>query len=256
MFLLLIFSILSYSNPLTVVTFDTGISHTSDKVSLCSTGHKNFDGLNLEDVHGHGTNVSAIIQRYAKDSKYCQKIVKFYHYVPKSGITFRRKYLKALSYSIALKPTLINMSLNGEVAIVDEYMYFKIAKKLHVTIVTAAGNDNLKLDIKCKKAFPACYNLSNIIVVGSIDSNKNITQFSNYGEIVDLYYNGINVYGGERYLSGTSQSAAIASGKIIRFLSNNNHENKAKDAIQKIILKEFKVEEGLKGYVKKKSQSQ
>lgn len=93
-----------------------------------------------------------------------------------------------------------------------------------VTFVVAAGNDGLDLSIPGNDYYPAkCGPLSNLIVVGAADSIGVRARFSNYGIPGMVWEDGVERWGAlprGRYgtMSGSSQSTAIRTGRIVREL--------------------------------------
>lgn len=88
--------------------------------------------------------------------------------------------------------------------------------------VVAAGNQESKMiqgiNLDKQKRYPACYNMENVITVGSIDSKQKISLFSGYSaNYLDIVAPGENIYSSVfansySYKSGTSMSAAIVTG--------------------------------------------
>jgi len=112
---------------------------------------------------------------------------------------------------------------------VTEYNLLKQFYNAGILIVAAVGNDNMNIDTNRgfgtsdrTRAYPAKYNLDNIIAVGALDEKGNVATFSNYGNTVDIYMPGVNIVGlnypatpGYAAIgSGTSQAAAITSGLV------------------------------------------
>lgn len=218
---------------------------------MCPTGHKDFTGFSLHDYHGHGTNISGLIHRYAKGKDYCQIIIKYTNGTADKGPdkSFIR-FIKALQHAINLDVDFINISGGGSAFNKEEKALVKKAIDKGITIVAGAGNDNvfmlskeerdtvlgqLKKEIakqrqtstKKKKLFnivknsghfyPAMY-YPEVVVVSAVDNHGNRARFANYGKkYVDVYERGVNMYG--EYgpmMSGTSQSTAVHTGKLVR----------------------------------------
>src|ERR1035437_10086308 len=109
---------------LKVAVIDSGINTVYyNSTMLCDYGHRDFSGTTIEDTHGHGTNISGIIDQYAKNIflslhddrgtarakidelaatkvKYCQVIIKYWD--PKQTIKADVAFKQALRWAINL----------------------------------------------------------------------------------------------------------------------------------------------------------
>jgi hypothetical protein len=88
-----------------------------------------------------------------------------------------------------------------------------ICEHTDITFVVSAGNDGVDLDINPR--YPASYDCSNIVVVANRGARS-----SNYGSVVSAWEDGVMVWsmlphGEEGYMTGTSMSTAIRTGRII-----------------------------------------
>jgi|GEM_PF-530606 len=97
-----------------------------------------------------------------------------------------------------------------------------IAEAPEILFVTAAGNfDN---DVDFSKAYPAGFDLANLLVVGAVDSAGDSTSFTSFGGNVCIYTNGFEVEnvvpGGERVkMSGTSMASPQAVNLAAKILA-------------------------------------
>jgi hypothetical protein len=106
----------------------------------------------------------------------------------------------------------INYSTAGEGFDKKESDLVKSILDKKITIVASAGNANLSID--STKIYPAMYD-SRIKVVGNGRSSSKKAYSSNYGESVKHWVDGQDVLAGGIVKSGTSQSAAIFTAKIV-----------------------------------------
>ena len=193
---------ISFAKTLRVVVLDSGFDFKkSNKVSLCEDGHKTFTNRpRPHDNDGHGTNVAGLIDKYAKDSKFCMIIV--------DGLATGSDYYEALKYANSLNPDIINISGGGYGKVKGEAQTVNKILKKGIVMVVAAGNNGVDLNKKCSY-FPACLD-KRIVVVG------NSSYYSNKGRVVDIKTSGNKKRALGITLTGTSQSTAITTGRIIR----------------------------------------
>ena len=195
---LFLFCLPSYAeedNRIKVALLDTGIN-VSRRLSpyMCSTGHKDFTGTNLNDSHGHGTQLAKIISRRINPKTTCIVNIK----ILKSGNYEESLAPQALTYALSNLNNLkfVNLSFSGPNPIKQEYKAIKIALKENIKVVVAAGNDKKNLNKECS-VWPACFKFANpgFYVAGS--------RRSNYGSFV-------------RVLPGpwSSQAAARLTGRL------------------------------------------
>jgi subtilisin family serine protease len=207
-----------------VAVLDTGLDLNDPRFNgiLCPTGHKSFvPGKNVSDYHGHGTHVSGIIKKFAGNANYCLLIYKYYSESASSWDNLHHE-IQALNEAIRNGAKIVNLSGGGPEFAEDEYLVIK--NNPSVTFVVAAGNEHQNLNIPTNSYYPASYGLKNVIVVGNVDRNNRRTDSSNYGSLVQKWEMGDNVKSylpGNRmgYMTGTSQSTAVFSGKLVDSLS-------------------------------------
>ncbi len=203
----------------TVAVIDTGLREDimmqGYAKGICKMGHRDFTGKGIHDDHGHGTNISGLIHQYAKGLKYCQVILKF-HIEDADGEENMTRMVSAIQYAVNIKVDFINISAGGSgISAIEEEAVMQ-ALDNGITVVTAAGNEECNLDKKECEYFPAIYD-KRIVVVGNGITEEDRTPSSNWGSAVDFWIDGNSKkgeYGG--YMSGTSQSTAIQTGKLVR----------------------------------------
>lgn len=237
-----------------VAVIDTGFGWNKAKSSkLCPTGHKDFtvqqenstelgtkDPVPV-DKHSHGTNVVGLIEKYAGDTDYCIVVLKYY-ITGQSGVQNLANTVKAIKYATTIKANFVNYSGGGVDRSEDEMSAVKAYIDAGGTFVAAAGNESS--DIAVKPYYPA-QDDDRAIVVGNarkttkeeIEELKRIpaeerppiepvtvanyfglaipSRQSNHGIRVNRWEFGEDVEAYGISLTGTSQAAAIATGKII-----------------------------------------
>jgi subtilisin family serine protease len=209
-----------------VVILDTGLDLNDSRFQsvLCSEGHRDFTGKGIQDDFGHGTHIAGLVKEYAGEANdYCLIIVKFYD---KDAVddTNAKNFNEAIKYASEVGD-IVNVSGGGGLPSEAEETAVANSESL---FVVAAGNNKHDLDADCN-FFPACYPYGNILPVGNTDSSGHIAHSSNYGSRVKAWEVGQDVLstlprGRVGYLSGTSQSTGIHSGKLIYEVYRKRHE--------------------------------
>jgi subtilisin family serine protease len=192
-----------------IAIIDTGYNPmlATTKLKLCKTGH--FDTRTGRDAVGfngpHGTIVASIIAEELADINYCAVI---YQVMGNDGITtntIKQAFDRAKDSGFAA----INLSVSGRVFSFYERRAIRAVADRGTMVFAAAGNDRINLDAFCS-AFPACYGIPNMYVVGATIRNNEIpAPYSNYGKIVDIWLPGDFEWGTE-VAEGTSFAAPRA----------------------------------------------
>ena len=220
---LLLLTSLAQAATLKVAVVDSGLDVTDPRFSkhLCPTGNKDFTGEGLTDINGHGTAMTGLIEKYAKDGDYCLVIYKYYSEAVPTSVNLARE-VEALEYAGNNGVEIVNLSSDGPGF--NEKEYLAIKTNPDVTFVVAAGNDGLNMDLPGDQTYPACYSLKNEKVIGNVDENGKRVSSSNYGKAVTAVEMGDHVIApaihGYGVITGTSVSTAIYTGKLIRDILN------------------------------------
>ncbi|USB32579.1 S8 family serine peptidase [Paenibacillus sp. YPG26] len=216
-----------------VGVLDTGvdISHPDLKSQIFINGGETPDnGIDddgngyVDDVHGwdfanhdgivydnasedkHGTHVAGIIAETAP--KVTLLPLKFI-----SGTSgYTSDAIEAIEYAKQMGVKVINASFGGAEA---NPALEEAIKQSDMLFVCAAGNNGQ--DTTKNPVYPAAYSLANVLSVGAIDNQGNLSSTSNYGAAVDFAAPGVGILstlpsGEYGYLSGTSMAAAMATG--------------------------------------------
>lgn len=207
--------------PLKIAVIDTGLNLDDPRFAehLCKTGHMNFVMNNDRpiDEHGHGTHVTGLIQQYAGKGNYCFLIYKYYSDANPGSVNLKNT-VKAIHAAVENGATIINYSGGGPEFAEDEYLSIKNSPK--VTFIVAAGNEHHDIDIT-KDYYPANYNLTNEIIVGSLNAAGTRASTSNWATKTQIVWevgdSVLSTFPGEKtgYMSGTSQATAIHTGKVV-----------------------------------------
>lgn len=233
---LIVLSILALSvnvnaQPIKVAVIDTGFDFKStwqpirDDVpstpTLCPTGHKDFTGNGLQDDHGHGTHIAGLIGKYSGNADYCLVIYKYYD---NKGSDFNNlvNTIKSFGSAIAEGVNIINYSGGGISRNSEECAVLKTALDKGITVVAAAGNENIDLDVH--PFYPALCDSRIVVVAGQDKYGKRVpsSSFSSrkFTVVKELGIDVLSILPGGQYgfMTGTSQATAIHSGKIVQKL--------------------------------------
>lgn len=213
-----VFAIESEARPIRVAVIDTGLAKTA-KVRICKDGYINLvPGLD-GSRETHGTNVSGLIEANAGNANYCQIIIRWYVHGMSEEVA-NRNIARGIEAAIKAKADIINISAGGKIPYNEERAIVKRALDKGIKIVASAGNNGDNLDASCN-FFPACYD-KRITVIGMVHSDGRRHWQSNYGKIVKHYVIGVDRCAEGICLTGTSQSAAIVTGRMVHDISKHN----------------------------------
>ena len=224
---LLISNVSLAKEPYRIAVIDTGLDIHDPKYSsyICPTGSKDFTGKGLQDDFGHGSFVvNTIMSQVTKTDEFCLVILKYFENESVSNELNEARYMKALKEAIKQHSLYVNYSGTGSWPNLEEKKL--INDNQDIIFFVAAGNSGKNIDNIRYCTYPACFKLPNVYVIGS-KHNGIISKFSNYGNTVTIWEDGERVYGpwlGEhKYISGTSTSVAIHTGKVLHETFNSSN---------------------------------
>ena len=205
----------SGSRPVTVAVLDSGLDP-----SLPVFQNRIFGGLNMvdpdtgrmTDKFGHGTQVTSLIARYTPQQV---KIIPIKLFNDQGLITWQYSsiFIFAFQYARLKGADIINASfvIRSDNPVSQQLCeQVRLLSRNGVAVVCSAGNNHEDTSLYA----PA--NVKEAIVVGATDQNNLPTDFSNYGETVDLSAPGISIQafspgGGQTSVKGTSFSTSLVS---------------------------------------------
>lgn len=185
---------------------------------------------NSRDDNGHGTHCAGVIGAIGNNRNGVTGInwkvsllpIKF---LDRTGSGTLAGAIESVNYATQMHASIINASWGGSDA--SELLRASIqkARDAGVIFVAAAGNEGSNNDHL--PAYPASYDVENIVSVAATDNRDNIAFFSNFGKkSVHLAAPGVKVlstYKDGRYevLGGTSMAAPHVAGIAALILSQN-----------------------------------
>jgi subtilisin family serine protease len=182
------------------------------------------------DTVGHGTHVAGTIGAVGNNSQGVigvspQVRIMALKSMLAGGYGVVSDAVRAIDYLIAMKQRgvnvrVINASWYADTAEFPTALYeaVKAARDNNIVFVVAAGNN--AQDIDATAAYPASFDLENVITVAALDHNDNLASFSNYGATrVHVAAPGVNIYstmpgGSYTYKNGTSMAAPHVTGLV------------------------------------------
>ena len=133
--------------------------------------------------------------------------------------------IAAIEYAKSFGVVLSNESWGGNGTLADFKPLYDEMAGADMLFVTSAGNDGIDNDTDPAPAYPASFDLPNVISVAAADQDGGLADFSNYGhKTVDIAAPGVNIlstYPADQishdlpdwaYLSGTSMAAPHVTG--------------------------------------------
>ncbi|MEA2129902.1 MAG: hypothetical protein QOJ85_2793, partial [Solirubrobacteraceae bacterium] len=210
-----------HTSPMIVAVVDTGVDlKHPDLAGRLVPGYDFVENDNKpQDGNGHGTQVAGIIGAAPDNKRGIAGVVWNARIMPvrvldADGYGFDDTIAKGIVWAANHGASVINLSLGGPEA--DDVLRTAVdyATRKGALVVVAAGNDGTGVT-----QYPAAY--SSALAVAATDSAGALTQFSSYGDWVDVAAPGWNVLstalrfpGASDYVteSGTSFSAPYVSG--------------------------------------------
>jgi len=132
--------------------------------------------------------------------------------VNKEGRSSTDNVIKAINYAIEQKVDIINISMTNKNNTIELKTAIQNAQINNIIIVAGVGNNGENIEL-----YPASY--ENVISVGSIAQNKNISWFSNYNDKISIVAPGENITtmeldGSYGLHGGTSFSTSFATFEV------------------------------------------
>ena len=225
-----------------------GESGVVNGVDLATDGIDNDHNGYIDDVHGwdfcnqdntvhdvdhdfHGTHVAGTIAA-SLDGQGVVGVapsvsimaLKFLDNDTSKGCGLTSQAIEAIAYAKSFGVVLSNSSWGGRGDLADFKPLYDAIKTSGLLFVTSAGNDGIDNDTDPLPAYPASFDLPNVISVAAADKDGGLASFSNYGHTtVDLAAPGVDIVSSVpadsihpnpwwTYLDGTSMAAPHVTG--------------------------------------------
>lgn len=207
---------LSDARTLKILEVDTGVDLSHKELKM-HVNKNEWEKLDYIDINSHGTHVAGIILKGT-----CSEIqlISCKYYIPLNPSDSLENSINCFKRALKENIDIINYSSYGTEPSKDEFDILKQLSDKGVLFITAAGNENKDLSDPRNTAYPAKYDLSNIIVVGNLNDDGIKAQTSNYGLKEMKWEKGMYVLsalpeGKSGYMSGTSQAAAKFTNRLL-----------------------------------------
>jgi thermitase len=190
----------------------------------------NFEArnANARDDHDHGSHCAGTIGGVGNNGVGVTGVAWNVTLMPlkflsASGSGSLQGAVESINYARMMKVNVMSNSWGGGGFSQTLKDAIEATKEAGIVFVAAAGNDSSNND--ASPAYPASYDISNIISVAATDNRDNIARFSNYGSAkVHVAAPGVKIHsttknGGYNSFSGTSMATPHVSGIVALMLS-------------------------------------
>ncbi|WP_169911304.1 S8 family peptidase [Evansella clarkii] len=218
---------------ITIAILDSGVDTNHTNLSTRIIDGANFteedegDFKKFEDYNGHGTHVAGIASSNNTDGQATgvapEAKLMIVKVLDKNGSGNIKDLINGIYFTVNWRGEqnervrVICLSLGTEEDNEELYEAIKFAISQGVVVVAASGNQGTGNVDDVNLGYPGAYN--EVIQVGAIDMNKEIAEFSNLNNQMDILAPGVNInstYLDSSYksMSGTSMAAPFVVGAL------------------------------------------
>ena len=244
----------SDASSVILAVVDSGIRYTHEDLSANMWSNSSgYHGINAilatnvagyndpNDDQGHGTHVAGIAGAVGNNGvgiagvAWKAKLMAL-KFIPSDGSGNVSDEIECIDYAITNGAKVINASYGSDGSSDAEMQAIARAQAHDIVFVAAAGNgtndDGVPVNNDTTPMYPADYALDNIVAVAATNRNDVLSDFSNYGGMVDLAapgeeitstYNASN--SSYQTFSGTSMAAPHVSGVVALLRAQFPNEN-------------------------------
>jgi len=231
-----------------IAILDTGIDQQHEDLAGKVVANVNFsDSPTASDLNGHGTHVAGIIAATTDNGIGGASVVPGCRLLnvkvaDDNGRVWASSIAKGIVWAVDNEAKVINISLvvpNSSPALEQAIDY---AWSKGIVLIAGAGNN-----IKSVPVYPAAY--PKVIAVAAIDSEGELWSKSNYGDWVDAYAPGVEIYStlpgnNYGYQSGTSMATAYvsaAAASALTTVTDTNSDGLVNDEVAALLTTLFAV---------------
>ena len=231
-----------------IAILDTGIDQQHEDLAGKVVANVNFsDSPTASDLNGHGTHVAGIIAATTDNGIGGASVVPGCRLLnvkvaDDNGRVWASSIAKGIVWAVDNEAKVINISLvvpNSSPALEQAIDY---AWSKGIVLIAGAGNN-----IKSVPVYPAAY--PKVIAVAAIDSEGELWSKSNYGDWVDAYAPGVEIYStlpgnNYGYQSGTSMATAYvsaAAASALTTVTDTNSDGLVNDEVAALLTTLFSI---------------
>lgn len=210
-----------------IAVLDSGVNNNPELGGrvLYSQGYDFVnEKVEARDDRGHGTQVATLAAGRTLGVAPEALIIPI-KFLDKNGVGSLADTLRAFRWAMEKNAQVINASWGNPSW---SWRLYDVVYKASENSVVVAAAGNQGRDLKDSPNYPASYNFSGVVSVGSSDVRDHLSGFSNYGKKVYMAAPGqgvrtLNLEDQEIEVNGTSFAAPAVSGAVALILAKNSN---------------------------------